>query len=324
MLDSLQLEDPSEIERSQQLHQNRSLRWVQLCVALLLAGMALADHLLAPPGESLAHVSWSMAGVALLSYLLLRSKRRRWESPLVVTSILMVAAWSVYSFGSVRAASGFAFQGAVVMAGTYLSLRALLATTVASVLILGGLTWAETGGHLPPASMEADLRYWLTGSAILLLIGLQLHQTRRATDEVYRRRLGQMEDRLRLEHERDRSLRRFRRIFQLNPTALVVQAASTQAVVEVNPAFERCFGYPGAQVEGLRAETFWADAQQWQEHRRVLFEKGHTGWQQARWRHADGHPVDVLVCSELNEDPGGLLILTTVVDESSAHDIPGA
>lgn len=324
MLDSLQLEDPSEIERSQQLHQNRSLRWVQLCMALLLAGMALADHLLAPPGQSLAHISWSMAGVVLLSYLLLRSDRRHWESLVVVTGILMVAAWSVYSFGSVRAASGFAFQGAVVMAGTYLSLRALLVTTAAGVVILGGLTWAETGGHLPPAGMEADLRYWLTGSAILLLIGLQLYQTRRTTDEVYLRRLGQMEDRLRLEHERDRSLRRFRRIFQLNPTALLVQAASTQAVVEVNPAFERCFGYAGSQVEGWRAEAFWADPQQWQAHCQVLFEKGHTGWQPARWRCADGEAVDVLVSSELNEDPGGLLMLTTVVVENNDLDVQGA
>lgn len=324
MFDSLPLEDPSEIERSQLQHQNRNLRWVLLIVALFMLGMAVADHVLSPAGDSRAHISLSMGGVALLAYLVLRYSRRRWEGALVVTGVLVAASWSVYSYGSVRSASGFAFQGAVVMAGTYLSRRALLATTGASVVILGGLTWAEASGHLPPAGMQPDLRYWLMGSAILLLIGLQLYQTRRTTDEVYLRRLSQLEDRLRLEHERDRSLRRFRRIFQLNPTALLVQAANTQAVVEVNPAFERCFGCVGAQVEGQRAEAFWVDAQQWKEHCRVLFEKGHTGWQQAWWRHADGHSVDVLVCSELNEDPGGLLILTTVVDENSAQGIPGA
>lgn len=324
MIDSLQLEDPSEIERSQLQHQNRNLRWVLLIVALFMLGMAAADHVLAPAGDSRAYISLSMGGVALLATLVLRYSRRRWEGALVVTGVLVVAAWSVYSYGSIRSASGFAFQGAVVMAGTYLSLRALLATTVSSVVVLGGLTWAEASGQLPPAGMQPDLRYWLMGSAILLLIGLQLYQTRRTTDEVYLRRLGQMEDRLRLEHERDRSLRRFRRIFQLNPTALLVQAASTQAVVAVNPAFERCFGYAGPRLEGVRADAFWADPQQWQAHCRVLFEKGHTGWQPARWRHADGEAVDVLVCSELNEDPGGLLILTTVVDEKSAQDIPGA
>jgi PAS domain S-box-containing protein len=324
VFDSLPLEDPSEIERSQLQHQNRNLRWVLLILALFMLGMAMVDHVLAPAGDSRAYISLSMGGVALLAFLALRDSRRRWEGALVVTGVLVVAAWSVYSYGSVRSASGFAFQGAVVMSGTYLSLRALLATTAASVVILGGLTWAEASGYLPPAGMQPDLRYWLMGSAILLLIGLQLYQTRRTTDEVYLRRLSQMEDRLRLEHERDRSLRRFRRIFQLNPTALLVQAANTQAVVEVNPAFERCFGCVGAQVEGQRAEAFWVDVQQWQEHCRVLFEKGHTGWQQAWWRHADGHSVDVLVCSELNEDPGGLLILTTVVDENSAQGIPGA
>jgi PAS domain S-box-containing protein len=314
VVDSLPLEDPAEIERSQRRHQNRGLRWVQLCVALLMLGMALADHLLAPPGESRAYISLSMGGVALLSYLLLRSDRRRWEGPLVVTGILVVAAWSVYSYGSVRSASAFAFLGAVVMAGTYLSLRALLATTVSGVIVLGVLTWAEAGGHLPPAGMLADLRYWLMGGAIMLLIGLQLHHTRKATDEVYLRRLSQMEDRLRLEHERDRSMRRFRRVFQLNPTALLVQTASTQAVVEVNPAFERRFGYTGGQVAGQRADVFWTDGQQWQAHCRLLFEHGHTDWEQALWRQADGQSVEVLVCSELSEDPGGLLILTTVVD----------
>lgn len=320
----MQLEEPSEIERNHLQHQNRNLRWVMLILALFMLGMAVADHLLAPANDSRAYISLSMSGVALLAYLGLGHRRRRWEGALVLTGVIVVTTWSVYSYGSIRSSSGFAFQGAVVMAGTYLSLRALLITTGSSMAILGGLTWAEAGGHLPPAGMQPDLRYWLMGSAILLLIGLQLFHTRRATDEAYRRRLGQMEERLRLEHERDRSMRRFRRIFQLNPTSLVVQAASTQAVVEVNPAFERCFGYSGSQVEGLRAEAFWADAQQWQAHCQILFEKGHTGWQQALWRHADGRAVEVMVCSELNEDPGGLLILTTVVDGNNGMDFQGA
>jgi len=36
-------------------------------------------------------------------------------------------------------------------------------------------------------------------------------------------------------------------------------------------------------------------------------------WQQASWRRFDGQAIEVLVSSELTEDTGGLLILTTVV-----------
>lgn len=314
MHDSRPLEDPAEIERSHRLAQSLSLRWVLLSVALMMLGMAAADHLLSPPGESRSYISLSMGTVALLSYWLVRSDRRKWESPLMVTGVMVATTWAVYSYGSVRAASTFAFLGAVVMAGTYLRLRALWITTLSGVLLLGVLTWAEASGHLPRATLLPDLRYWLMGSVIILLIGAQLYHTRKATDEVYLRHLSQMEERLRLEHERDQSMRRFRRIFVLNPTALLVQTANSQAVVEVNPAFERRFGYREDQIVGQHAGALWVDEPQWQAHRKTLMEQGHTGWQRSQWRRSDGQAVDVLVSSELSEDQSGMLILTTVVD----------
>ena len=318
MLDSQPLEDPAEIERTHQRALNLSLRWVLVCVTLMMLGMALADHLLSPPGESRSYISLSMGTVALLSYLLVRSDRRKWESPLMVTGVMMATTWAVYSYGSVRAASTFAFLGAVVMAGTYLRLRALWVTALAGVLLLGALTWAEASGHLPRARLLPDMRYWLMGSVIILLIGAQLYHTRRANDEVYLRHLSQVEERMRLEHERDQSMRRFRRIFLLNPTALLVQTANTQAVVEVNPAFERSFGYRGDKVTGMHSAALWADEREWQEHRKALIERGRTDWQQRRWRRADGTEVDVLVSSELSEDQSGMLILTTVIDAPAA------
>lgn len=318
MLDSLPMEDPAEIERSHRRAQHSSLRWVLVCVTLTMLVMAAADQLLSPPGESRAYISLTMGVVALLSYLLVRLDRRKWESPLMVTGVMMATSWAVYSYGSVRSASTFAFVGAVVMAGTYLRLRALWITAVAGVLLLGALTWAEASGHLPRAGLVPDLRYWMMGSVIILLIGAQLYHTRKANDEVYLRHLSQVEERLRLEHERDQSMRRFRRIFLLNPTALLVQTANTQAVVEVNPAFERGFGYRADQVVGLHAGALWVDEQEWQEHRKTLIERGHTDWQQRQWRRADGEVVDVLVSSELSEDRSGMLILTTVIDAPGA------
>lgn len=313
MHDSRPLEDPAEIRKDQRQRSRRSARWVMVVIALLMMGMALVDHLLAPPGDSRSFISLSLGGLALI-YLLLQSRPRQWEGTLMVVGVLVFTAWAVHSYGSVRSASTLALLGAVVMAGTYLSLRALWATTVSGLLILGALTWAETGGHLVKPGLAPDLRYGLMGSVIMGVIGALLHHTRKTTDEAYLRQLNQMEERLRLEHERDRSQRRFQRIFRLNPTALMIQFAGTRTVLEVNPAFERGFGYPGDQLVGQLAGLLWADDVSWQTHCKRLFEQGRTGWQPAVWRRSDGDVVEVLVSSELTEDSGGLLILTTVLD----------
>lgn len=313
MLDSRPLEDPAEIRRGQRRRSNSSVRWVMVRMALLMVGMALVELLMAPPGGAYSFISLSMGGIALLSYLMLRRNRIQWLIPLVAGGLVFIAG-EIYSYGSVRSAATLGLLGAVVMAGTYLSLRALWTTTGACLLILGGLTWAEAGGHLVKPGMAPDLRFWLMGSVSVGVIGALLHHMRKATDEAYLRQLSQMEDRLRLEHERDQSQRRFKRIFRLNPTALMIQVAGTRTVLEVNPAFERGFGYPGDQLVGQPAGLLWADDPSWQAHGKHLFEQGRTGWQYADWRRSDGQVVEVLVSSELTEDPGGWLILTTVVD----------
>lgn len=323
MHDSRPLEDPSEILPGERQRSNHSARRVLVRMALLMLGLAVVELLMAPPGAPHSFISLSMAGVALLSYLMLLRHRSQWLTPFVAGGLVFIA-MEIYLYGSVRSAATLGLLGVVVMAGTYLSLRALWTTTGAGLLILGGLTWAEAGGRLVKPDLAPDLRFWLMGCVSVGVIGVLLHHTRKATDEAYLQQLNQMEDRLRLEHERDQSQRRFKRIFRLNPTALMIQFACTQTVLEVNPAFERGFGYPGDQLVGQPAERLWADEQQWQAHCRVLFDRGRTGWQRGRWRRSDGQVVEVLISSELNEDPSGLLILTTVVDGPDAQEVGGA
>jgi PAS domain S-box-containing protein len=317
VLDSRPLEDPTTIERSERRRRQRSLRWLLLGIAVMMAIQAAADVLLTPSWDYRFVISLSMGGVALLSHQLLKAGRGHWVPPLMVVSSLFFAGWAMCSYGSVRAASSLAPLGVVVLAGTYLRLPGLLATTGACLLMLASLTWAESAGRLPEARMAADFRYWVMASVVVVVVGALLRYTRQATDEAYLRRLNQMEDRLRLEHERDQSFRRFGRIFRLNPNALLVQRADTQAIVEVNPAFERNWGYPADQVTGLKAEFLWADDEQWQAHNRLLFAQGNTDWRPVRWLRSDGRSVDALVYSELNDDPGGPLILTTVADRSA-------
>jgi len=314
VLDSRPLEHPTAIHQSERRRRLRSLRWLLLSIAAMMAIQSLVDVMLTPPGDIRFVIPLLMGGVALLSYQLLRAGRGRWVVPLLVTSALVLTGWAMYSYGSVRAASSLALLGVVVLAGTYQRLPALLATTGACLLMLGALTWAEADGRLTTPQMTADFRFWVMASVVVVVIGALLRHTRQATDEAHLRRLNQIEDRLRLEHEREQSFRRFGRIFRLNPNGLLVQRADTHAIVEVNPAFERDWGYPIDQVEGLRANFLWEDDQQWQAHCRLLFSKGSTDWRRVRWLRSGGQAVEALVYSELNEDPGGPLILTTVAE----------
>ncbi len=313
MLDSRPLEFPAEIQRSQNQRRNLSLRWMFLFIAVAMVVMALVESLLAPASDSRSWMALSLGGIALLLYGLMRAARGKWHRQLMVISILVIAGGAMFQYGSVRSSSSFALLGVVVMAGTYLSLRALLATTFAVLLILGGVTWVEASGHLMKAAMAADLRFWLMCSIIVLWIGVQLHHTRQSTDEAYMRQLNQLEDRLRLEDERGQSLRRFQRIFQLNPTPLLIHSAATQAILDVNPAFARGFGYESEKIVGQPSRVLWADDEQWHSHGEALYEHGRTDWRRVQWRCADGKVIDVLVCSNLSEDSGDMLVLTTVV-----------
>ncbi|QCB46146.1 PAS domain S-box protein [Hydrogenophaga sp. PAMC20947] len=314
MLDSRPLDDPSEIRRFQSSARTRSLKSVLLFIAALMAPLTAVDIWMAPPGDSRAVISMSMTLLALWSYLMLKRKRSDLMRLPLVVGILFLGSWAMYSYGSVRASSSFSLIASVVLAGSFLSLRYVAVTLLASMGILGALTWAEASGRMGPPSFVADVRYWMMASVILAVVGALLYYVRGATDEAHVRRLNQMEDRLRLEFERDQSLRRFGRIFRLNPTALLIQLASTQTVLEVNPAFERSLGYEAERIVGRPAGSLWATDLHWREHLRVLFEKGSTGWQQVLWLRANGQAIDVWVYSELSEDHSGMLITTTVAE----------
>jgi PAS domain S-box-containing protein len=314
VFDSRPIEDPSEIRKGQSRDQNQSLRWVLLSIAALMAGLTITEFVLASAKDSRALIAASMGVVALWSYAMVLRHHSRWAWGPLVIGILVGGFWAMYSYGSVRASSALSMAAVVVLAGTFLKLRQVFATAIVSMGILGVLTWAEANGKLVKPLFAADVRFWSMGSATLVVVGLLLHYTRRATDEAYIRRLCQLEDRMRLEYERDQSLRRFGRIFRLNPTALLVQSADSLKVLDVNPAFERSYGYAREQIVG-QVETFlWADDAQRQAHNRVLFEQGRTGWQRGLWTRADGQSVEVSMFSEMSEDRSGMLMITTVID----------
>ncbi len=324
MAETHPLDDPGDIRREHSERHDRGMGWLLLTVTVAMICMATVDHVSAPAGMSRAPISLTLSLVSFCAYLLFRFGQRRWIMSMLAVSVLAITGWAVGSYGSVRAASTMGTFGVIVLAGTYMGRRGLLSTTFAGAAMLGGLTWAEYNKLLPKADLEPDLRYWAMASVLLVLTAVLLWHSRRAMEDAHYRRLSQMEDRLRLEQERDRSLRRFRHIFHMNPAPSMIQSASTLNILDVNSAFERCLGFAEASLVGNPVKSLWVDAEQWSAHSEILFDKGRSGWRKERWKHASGGELELMVFSEVIEDHKGLLVLTTIAQcQDEARCEPG-
>lgn len=314
MFDSRPLERPSAVQRNQEKAQLTNLKWILLGIAGLMFLIALVEWLVAPQQDSRAWTAASMGMISLVAYGFTLINRRRVLTVPLVFSIVAMGGWAMCSYGSVRSSASLAMIAAVALAGAFSSRRFVIVVTLTALLVLGGVTWAEVVGILGRESFEAGVRYWSLGGVILLVLGALLYYARLATDEARVRWLNQMEDRTRMEVERDQYERRFARIFRLNPAALMVQIATSRIIVDVNPAFERQFARSRDQLVGKTADFLWSDVQAWQSHLTDLLAHGKSGWITTEGLRADGQRIDVQVNSALSDNQLGAFILTTVVE----------
>ncbi|MBA4212336.1 MAG: hypothetical protein C0449_04535 [Polaromonas sp.] len=278
----------------------------------------LMELVLAAPGEHEAWVAGGLTVVAWLCYGLTRAGRTRYVAHVIVAAVLGAAIFSAISYGSVRTAVGFLFMGSVVGAGIFLGRTALIVTTVASVGSLGVLTWAEASGlltHRPDFSVS--LRVWITHSATVLVCALTVHHSRLRTKRALQLQAQEFERRKATEQERDRNLERFARIFRTSPSPMIAQSARTGSILDVNPAFERSYGYSRDQVLG-RQETFlWAEPAQREIYLQQLYEQRHMDQFACQGKRADGQIFKALISSEMGTDREDKLIITTVTDVSA-------
>lgn len=285
------------------------------CTGLLVLLMELV---LAAPGKHEAWVAGGLTLVAWLCYGLTRTGHTRYVAHVIVAAVLGAAIFSALTYGSVRTAVGFLFMGSVVGAGIFLGRTALIVTTVASIGSLGALTWAEASGLLTPRpDFSVSLRVWITHSATVLICALTIHHSRLRTNRALQLQALEFERRKATEQERDRNLERFARIFRTSPSPMIAQSARTGSILDVNPAFERSYGYTRDQVLG-RQETFlWAEPAQREVYLRRLYEQRHMDQFACQGRRADGQAFNALISSEMGTDREDKLIITTVTDVSA-------
>lgn len=300
----------------------RVLELLALLTGLGALVVLAIDLLFASPGQREAWIAACLVLVSGVAYAMVRWNRVQYVAHLIVLGTLATAVMSVISYGSVRTAVGFLFVAAVAGAGTFLGRTALIATVVASVAALGVLTLAEVSGWFTATPyFEVGLRVWITHSATVIVVGVMVYHSGRQLREAFERQREELELRKKTELQRDRNLDRFARIFHTSPNPMIAQSARSGMILDVNPAFERCYGYTRAQVLG-RPDTFlWADASKRDEYMAFLFAERRAEQYPARGLRSDGSVFDGQISSEMGDDREDKLIITSISDVSAQNEV---
>ncbi|SFR59414.1 PAS domain S-box-containing protein [Marinobacter daqiaonensis] len=158
-----------------------------------------------------------------------------------------------------------------------------------------------------PTSDESSDRYDVGD-----LLGLGSHSVRKNYYPALQERLEE------LERERNR----YKWLFE-NALHGIFQGNLNGGFLAVNPALARICGYPSPQaligcVVRLREQFFW-DANEFEELRDELLDKGHINVRETRLRRADGRPVHVAITLLRRPDLGAEVVEAFVADITERH-----
>lgn len=262
------------------------------------------------------------AVVAVLGALFLFMLRRgctRYAVHFLVYGVMTASSMELLAFGSVRAAGGFMMVAAVAGAGIFLGRKPLIGVVIYGVVSLGVLTAAEQRGWLIEPNHEVGLKVWLTHSAVLVVVAIMVFYSRTKTQVALELQQAELERRIRSEQERDQSLERFTRIFRNSPSPMIAQSARNGLILDVNPAFERCYGRTREDVLGCTDEMLWAEPEQRTGYLEQLFAHRRADRTQVKGVRADGSRFDALISSEMGDDPQDRLVITIVTDISEQN-----
>ncbi|GLS12764.1 hypothetical protein GCM10007935_01900 [Hydrogenophaga electricum] len=265
----------------------------------------------AAPGL-IAVLAWACVALLHLGY-------RRYVVHVLVFGTQLAAMLDAVAYGSLRSASTSAMVAAVAGAGIFLSRRALVAAVCFALGAMALLTLAEWHGHIRVESLTITLNTLLTHGATTMVVALVVFYARRQNDQALHRLSTELEARRASERQRDRSMSRFARIFRNSPSPLVAQSARTGRILDVNPAFERHFGYKRSQVLGHDDAFLWAEPEHREAYLHRLWHERRTEKVAVHCRRADGSTFEAVISSELGDARSDQLIITTVDDVTAQN-----
>ncbi len=167
---------------------------------------------------------------------------------------------------------------------------------------------------MPEPHLEVGLAAWVVYSATIVVIAIMVFYTRRSLEKAHELTRQELQLRQQTERERDRLIRRFSRMFHGSPSPMVAQSAVSGVILDVNPAFERAYGYTRDQMLGRMDHFFWADQQHRMEHARRLLKERRIMQHEMDGLRVDGTPCKVMLSSELNDEEGDRLVISTLID----------
>ena len=265
---------------------------------------------------------WTSAAFSILSWFalyLIHTKRTRYLAHGIIFAILIVGTLGVIASGSVRSSVVFLFVGGVAAAGSFLGRSALVLSVGYSAVALGALNWAEVAGYIHKVNPQVGLKVWATQSVVIVVVGMMVYFTRARARQAHHFQVNELLRRKETEQQRDQAQARFARIFRSSPSPMLAQSADNSLILDVNPAFERCFGYTKEALIGKSDRVLWVDDGNRRSYTQRLLKEHRQSQQPARGVRADGTRFEALLSSELSEEPEDRLIITIVTDVSVEH-----
>ena len=290
-----------------------------ISLVVAVAGTLVALMFVLTGTTSYALAPLAIAASGWISAWLVHRGRSRYVPHLLIAVVMLASFQSIVSFGSVRAAGSVLLAAVVAGAGIFVGFRALLATVLMSAAGLGLLLLAESTGWLREPQLEAGFANWLSHTATMVVIAVMVFHSRRTLESAHERTRQELQRRQQTEQERDRLIRRFSRMFHGSPSPMVAQSAISGVILDVNPAFERAYGYTRDQMLGRMDLFFWMDQAQRHEHARRLLKERRIMQQEIDAVRADGSPCKVMLSSELSDEEGDRLVISTLIDITDHH-----
>ncbi|CAN5415778.1 hypothetical protein BH11PSE7_BH11PSE7_36720 [soil metagenome] len=261
-----------------------------------------------------------LIGMLALIYWQLRRGRVYLVSHLLVFTLIAYTTLGIIAYGSVRSAGIIGFAGAITAAGMMLNRNALVTAVLVSIAAIGALTWAESSGLMGRADFHVGLKLWLTHVVVLVAVALSVHAARGMVRQALVEQRIELGRRERAENELRLSEDRFARIFRNSPVAIIVQSVDDTSVLDVNPAFERLYGWQRSELVGEGNDAvLWASRDERRAFAMRLQAKGRISNFSAKGARKDGSLFDAMIASELEGVGAGQILVSNITDVSAEN-----